>query len=531
MMNTQTLLNRPQILQSTLKLTSLIVKNNREELTQKTLLLRKREKVSKQRIKTFQALNQTVKESDGGLTTGGLLAGGALSRLGIRKPANNIRPFRKPIKPGKLSGLRGITGRISKGSVITNTLFAGLDFANRKSAGQTNLQAGLGAGGGAVGGIAGAAIGQALIPVPVLGALIGGFVGSTIGSGLADRASGVTRGDFRRRQLEQESIRQLGRTEFTDGLDRFDSALDKLRKYDDDNRAFILRATGNDPKNKFRFAPRPTGGGATQADIDAAYMKGVSMGIGGLVLGTVGTVLAVKGSAAIASGAAIIKLKALGALLIKKIGLRTAIPRFLAFLKKQELLFRMSKFDPKKIPGISRKGRLIREGNKILKQIRNEPSTSKPNITKENLNRFFEAIKNVDKKPRIRFKSQFNKIFKNKKLRDLIRRKREDAEILKKGEEFADKVDLLEQIRKVPFDEFADDVLKKTERLKILDFIKKIDKDIINKGKNLSDNTIIKEGDTFVANSMGGTVIGGGTSEDPYEGTLNTIKAYGYLTA
>ena len=531
MMNTQTLLNRPQILQSTLKLTSLIVKNNREELTQKTLLLRKREKVSKQRIKTFQALNQTVKESDGGLTTGGLLAGGALSRLGIRKPANNIRPFRKPIKPGKLSGLRGITGRISKGSVITNTLFAGLDFANRKSAGQTNLQAGLGAGGGAVGGIAGAAIGQALIPVPVLGALIGGFVGSTIGSGLADRASGVTRGDFRRRQLEQESIRQLGRTEFTDGLDRFDSALDKLRKYDDDNRAFILRATGNDPKNKFKFAPRPTGGGATQADIDAAYMKGVSMGIGGLVLGTVGTVLAVKGSAAIASGAAIIKLKALGALLIKKIGLRTAIPRFLAFLKKQELLFRMSKFDPKKIPGISRKGRLIREGNKILKQIRNEPSTSKPNITKENLNRFFEAIKNVDKKPRIRFKSQFNKIFKNKKLRDLIRRKREDAEILKKGEEFADKVDLLEQIRKVPFDEFADDVLKKTERLKILDFIKKIDKDIINKGKNLSDNTIIKEGDTFVANSMGGTVIGGGTSEDPYEGTLNTIKAYGYLTA
>ncbi len=533
MMNTQTLLNRPQILQSTLKLTSLIVKNNREELTQKTLLLRKREKVSKQRIKTFQALNQTAKESDGGLTTGGLLAGGALSRLGIRKPANNIRPFRKPIKPGKLSGLSRLGGlrRISKGSVITNTLFAGLDFANRKSAGQTNLQAGLGAGGGAVGGIAGAAIGQALIPVPVLGALIGGFVGSTIGSGLADRASGVTGGDFRRRQLEQESIRQLGRTEFTDGLDRFDSALDKLRKYDDDNRAFILRATGNDPKNKFRFAPRPTGGGATQADIDAAYARGVSMGVGGLILGTVGTVLVVKGGAFIASGAAAVKLKALGAFIIKKIGLKNALPRLLAFLKKQELLFRMSKFDPSKAPGISRKGKLIREGNKLLKEIRNEPSTKRPNITKENLNKFFEAIRNVDKKPRIRFKPQFNKIFKNKKLRDLIKQKREDAEILKKGEEFADSVDLLEQIRKVPFDEFADDVLKKTERLKILDFIKKIDKNITNQGKNLSDNTIIKEGDTFVANSMGGTVIGGGTSEDPYEGTLNTIKAYGYLTA
>lgn len=532
-MNTQTLLGkRPQILQSTLKLTSLIVKTNREEITQKTLLLRKREKVSKQRIKTFQALNQSAKRSDGGLTSGGLLAGGVLSRLGIRRPANNIRPFRQPIKPSRLSGLRRIGGRISRGSVITNTLFAGLDFANRRSAGQTNLQAGLGAGGGAVGGIAGAAIGQTLIPIPVLGALIGGFVGSTIGSSLADRASGVTGGDFRRLQLERESIRQLGRTEFTDGLDRFDSALDKLRKYEDDNRKFILRATGNDPKNKFRFTPRPTGGGATQADIDAAYARGVSMGIGGLVLGTVGTVLSIKGGAFILSGAAILKLKALGGLLIKKIGLKNAIPRLLAYLKKRELLMRMSKFDPKNIPEISKKGKLIREGNKILKQLKNESTSSKPKITKENLDKFFEAIKNVDKKPRIRFEKTFNKIFKSKKLRELIRQKREDAEILKKGEEFADKVDLLEQIRKVPFDEFADDVLRKTERLKILDFIKKIDKDIINKGKNLSDNTIIKEGDTFVANNMiGGASVSGETGQNPYESTINTIKAYSHLTA
>ena len=533
-MNTQTLLGkRPQILQSTLKLTSLIVKTNREEVTQKTLLLRKREKVSKQRIKTFQALNQSAKQSDGGLTSGGLLAGGALSRLGIRRPANNIRPFRKPIKPGRLSGLRGIGGRISKGSVITNTLFAGLDFANRRSAGQTNLQAGLGAGGGAVGGIAGAAIGQTLIPIPVLGALIGGFVGSTIGSGLADRASGVTGGDFRRLQLERESIRQLGRTEFTDGLDRFDSALDKLKKYEDDNREFILRATGNDPKNKFRFVPRPTGGGATQADIDAAYARGVSMGIGGLVLGTVGTVLAIKGSAFILSGATLLKLKALGGLLLKKIGLRTAIPRLLAYLKKRELLMRMSKFDPSKAPEISRKGKLVREGNKILKQLRNESSTKRPNITKENLDRFFNAVKNADKKPRIRFEKTFNKIFKNKKLRDLIRRKRQDAEIMKEGEEFADKVDLLEQIRKVPFDEFADDVMRKTEKLKILDFIKKINRELIDKGpKSFSDNTIIKEGDTFVANNMiGDASVSGETGEDPYESTINTIKAYSHLTA
>ena len=115
-----------------------------------------------------------------------------------------------------------------------------------------------------------------------------------------------------------------------------------------------------------------------------------------------------------------------------------------------------------------------------------------------------------------------------------MKRRREDAEIMKEGEELADKIDLLEQIRKVPFDEFADDVLRKTERLKILEFIKKIEKTGTRflKGKDLSDNNIIKEGDTFVANNvMGGASVSGGTGEDPYEGTLNTIKAYSHLTA
>ncbi len=298
-MNITAILNRrPSLLVSTTKLTSLVLKNNRQEIEAKSLLLKKREKVSKERIKTFRQLQANVNRKDGtSLVGGGLATAGGLSLLRGKQPTNNIRPFRRPIKPGKLSGLRGIGGRISRGSVITNTLFAGLDFANRKSAGQTNLQAGLGAGGGAVGGIAGAAIGQALIPVPVLGALIGGFIGSSIGSGLADRASGVTGGDFRRRTLEQESIRQLGRTQFTDGLDRFDSALDKFKTYDDDLRGFILRATGNDDQNR-AFAPiiPRRGGGATQAQIDAAYAKGVSMGVGGVAVAVLGTVVVVVSS-------------------------------------------------------------------------------------------------------------------------------------------------------------------------------------------------------------------------------------------
>jgi hypothetical protein len=530
-MNITAILNRrPSLLVSTTKLTSLVLKNNRQEIEAKSLLLKKREKVSKERIKTFRQLQANVNRKDGtSLVGGGLATAGGLSLLRGKQPTNNIRPFRRPIKPGKLSGLRGIGGRISRGSVITNTLFAGLDFANRKSAGQTNLQAGLGAGGGAVGGIAGAAIGQALIPVPVLGALIGGFIGSSIGSGLADRASGVTGGDFRRRQLEQESIRQLGRTEFTEGLDRFDSALDKFRKYDDDLRGFILRATGNDDKNR-AFAPiiPRRGGGATQAQIDAAYAKGVSMGVGGVAVAVLGTVVVVKGGAAILSGSALLKLKGLGAFILKKTKAKALYAKLLKWYKGYQLNKRMMNADLTKIPGVSKKGQLIREGNKILKQIKSEP-VKQPRFTKESLRLLDEALK----KTQIRIdpsKSGFRKFYKSKRLRDILRRRADDERILREGEALADRIDLLEQIRKVPFDEFADSVIKKSERLKILDFIKKIDKDIINKNLR-SDNTIIKEGDNYFASNLGGstTIVGG--EPDPYQASINTIKAYSELTA
>ena len=532
-MNITTLLNRkPSLLVSTTKLTSLVLKNNRQEIVTKSLLLKKREKISKERIKTFRQIQANADRKDGtSLLEGGLASAGGLSLLRGKKPVNNIRPFRRPIKPGKLSGLGRLGGlrRISKGSVITNTLFAGLDFANRKSAGQTNLQAGLGAGGGAVGGIAGAAIGQALIPVPVLGALIGGFIGSSIGSGLADRASGVTGGDFRRRQLEQESIRQLGRTEFTEGLDRFDSALDKFRKYDDDLRGFILRATGNDDQNR-AFAPiiPRRGGGATQAQIDAAYAKGVSMGIGGVAVAVLGTVVVVKGGAAILSGSALLKLKALGAFLLKKTKAKALYAKLLKWYKGYQLNKRMMNADLTKIPGISKKGQLIREGNKILKQIKSEP-VKQPRFTKESLRLIEEALK----KTQLRIdpsKSGFRKFYKSKRLRDILKRRTDDERLLKEGEQLADRIDLLEQIRKVPFDEFADSVIKKSERLKILDFIKKIDKDIINKNLR-SDNTIIKEGDNYFANNLGGSTVISEGEPDPYLASLNTIKALSELTA
>ena len=54
----------------------------------------------------------------------------------------------------------------------------------------------------------------------------------------------------------------------------------------------------------------------------------------------------------------------------------------------------------------------------------------------------------------------------------------------------------------------------------------------IQKGKNInkSDNTIIKEGDNFIAfNMSGGSTIVEGDS-DPYLSSLNTIEAYSRLT-
>ena len=50
--------------------------------------------------------------------------------------------------------------------------------------------------------------------------------------------------------------------------------------------------------------------------------------------------------------------------------------------------------------------------------------------------------------------------------------------------------------------------------------------------KDLSDNTIIKEGDNFIAfNSSDSPTIMGGRNEDPYESSLNIIKAYSEQTA
>ena len=78
-----------------------------------------------------------------------------------------------------------------------NTLLAIWDFSGRKSAGQTNVQAGVGTGGGILGSIAGAAIAATLFPEPissVAGLLTLGILGSlgyALGSAGADKLTGA----------------------------------------------------------------------------------------------------------------------------------------------------------------------------------------------------------------------------------------------------------------------------------------------------------------------------------------------------
>ena len=566
-MNIVSLLNvRPTLSESTTRLTSLVLKNNRQEIISKSLLLKKRKEVSKERIKSFARIQADANRKDdtNNLISGGLAAGGGLSLLRGKKTANNIRPFRRPINPGKLGGL----SRISKGSVITNTLFAGLDFANRKSAGQTNLQAGLGAGGGAAGGIAGAALGQALIPIPLVGALIGGFVGANIGSGLADRASGVSGGNFRRLQLERESVRQSQRTEFTDGLDRFDSALNKFKKYDDDLKAFILRSTGNDNDQAFLpVIPRRGGGGATQAQIDSAYAKGVGVGIGGLALTVVGSVAAIKTGGLILGSGALVKLKGLAALALKKTKAKVLLQRIFQgitipkiFQKpKPNVIPKIPKVTPrtlrserdfniktlrnalKRTSGKDTKERveILDKALQVLRTMRQGVSSraggeltrgnrANFNEIKKILNSYDKEIQKIDRA--IKFIKRNDKLtidkalekavqnIKSRQIRGRLRKERVKSikESNKGIREFIEKSDLSP-------DSPLYEIFKK------LKFPKKKFNKI--KNKNNVSNVIIKEGDNYLAYNLSDSPTIMGDNFDPYISSLNTIKAYSEQTA
>ena len=106
--------------------------------------------------------------------------------------------------------------RISKGNVVLNTLAGGVDFAVRKSEGQTQTQAISGAASGVAGGIGGAAVGGKIgasigggigalfggigaVPGAVIGGALGTFIGGWLGadtlSKISDNITGVGKKD------------------------------------------------------------------------------------------------------------------------------------------------------------------------------------------------------------------------------------------------------------------------------------------------------------------------------------------------
>ena len=488
-MNIGTLLNKRTLLVSTSqRLNTLLRKSYRVDITSKTLLLQKKKKLSDVRAKAFSSLSRQKKDDGGGLVGIGAGIGGAASLL-------------RGGKPKVTSGRGGVSkfGRLGKTNVLLNTAFTAADFMGRKKSGQTNLQATAGAGAGLLGGLggfsAGAKIGGSIgalggpLGIAVgglLGGAIGGFAGSSLASGAADRATGVTGSEFRRKELERQEVRTTQRTEFTAGLDSFDRALDKFTKYDEDQKTFILRATGRDRDNQ---AIKPTifspfgRGGANQSDVDEAYRRGLSTGVyrslGSIVLGAV----AIKG------GMFILKKKLLTSLLRE--GTRVAMGN-----KRFEKVFG-KKFEFGKLKGkVFPKGTLDLGAKKIKKVI--------------------------TKKPKFKITRSRNKV-KNRKVL--------------KGQDkvtFSDKFD----IKRITSPKFKE--IEKSLRI-LQRFNNKMNKTINPKKK-----TIQKTLDLFKRRSKRGNAtnkspdlssLGGSGNTiafapelNPYLGTINSIKAYSELT-
>ena len=377
-MNVKSLLNsKTKILVTSTRLSKLVKDTSTKNFIVEKSIFQKKKKLSEKRIKAFISAKRDSKEGPDLVSIGQGIGGGlGLLGLGRRGGSGGLgriiggRP-RIPKSPTQLLKMqRGVGGLRSFGktNIVTNTLLTGLDFRNRKIAGQTNLQAGLGAGGSLTGGLLGAAkgaaIGSAILPVggTLIGGLLGGFLGATAGAGIADTVSGVNSPQFRRKELEKESQRQTDNTEFTLALNSFDSALLKFRDYDDSIKTIILGGGGRnrDGSRIPGFRPRG-GGGATQADINRAYKAGIGVGAAAVpvAIATVaGIIFGGPKLLAIAGG-------------VKGIGKMMLIRQGKKLLRREfERRFRPDFVKSKKLrlENIAR----IREANKLIRQLKRE---------------------------------------------------------------------------------------------------------------------------------------------------------------
>ena len=257
-------------------------------------------KAFKDRADRQQQRRQTGANALLGLAGGG--AGiGVIRRFRPRKPSpttgsgtRRFKIFRT--KPTISSGGRVNTNILRNGSKLNSLLtvaFTGYDFLDRKSSGQTNVQAGTGAvattggaiAGGAAGAKLGALIGSFIVPGAgtvvggALGGLLGSFIGATSGGNIADSITGANEETRRKLELKKVDL-QKGSTLFGSALDKFDTVLDKFAKLrqDDFDRTrtrdsdFAIPARQGGLRGFIsRFArpsPPGTGSGDTTADTE-----------------------------------------------------------------------------------------------------------------------------------------------------------------------------------------------------------------------------------------------------------------------
>ena len=568
-MNIGVLLNRRRLLvSSSQKLNTLIRTSNRAQIISKSFLLNKKKELSDTRAKAFSSLSRQRQDDNANLLGIGAGIGGGASLLRKGKPKVS-----KGI--GKVKGL----GRLSKTNVLLNTAFTAADFMGRKSSGQTNLQAGVGSGAGLLGGLGGftagakigASIGALGGPVGIaigglLGGAVGSFAGSSLASGAADRATGVTGSNFRRKELEKQEVRINKRTEFTAGLDSFDKALDKFGKYDEDLKTFILRATGRDKDNQ-ALKPVILGpfgrGNANQSDVDKAYRRGISTG----VYRTVGVV--VLGALAIKGGALLLKKKLLLSLLNGSLAKKILGKKFQFGLMKGKIF-------PKKPIQFGKGGRIIKK---------KFPVKVKPKVTKSKTKPFPQRkiLKGQDKvtssdKKQIFQKYELNKRKKFQRIKfdttkKEVRKKKfksnsSDVKAEEKVLENFLKENNVQKIESNVTQKNVQDVINKGKELDLLKKTKKYDKnrviqknnvqkiesnvtqqqiqDAIKSGKNYNKNRVIQKNlfnikkfntttnkdisDVRIIND-GNNIAYNPNIENPYLGTINTIKAYSELTA
>ena len=392
----------------------------------RTKLFKEEEKLQKLREETFFSLAKVLgeKDKDG-------LSGVLLGVLGLGGAGRVVRRF----GGGGGGGLRGSGGvpKLPKGPLAKSLskfgrigplaiASTGLDFFARKQSGQSNLQAGGGAlaglGGFAGGAKLGALLGTAILPGlgTAAGGLLGGALGGLLGGNLFDRLYGQNRlragADFRRVE-EIERTRQQS-TLFGENLDKFDIVLDKFEK-----KAPILREEEED-KNIIGERIRRFTEGVPVKKRPNAIMK---------LVDTLFSAAMIVFPAAGVKKAGI--KKTLANILLSKKSRKTS--GFLQFskdaskIKPETLVERMTKafkknFGNKFDPDLSKKGKLIREGNKILEQ-------------EQKSNRFAKIFKFIRFNPQIKGKLNkriTKKILNKNKLEDAITA---ESKIFKSGQE------------------------------------------------------------------------------------------------